>query len=218
MTKAQIRTYMLQLLDDPLGGYFDTTFSDLALNLAQEEVQKQLLFAGQLYWQKTVTAPTVQNQAQYILPDDYLICDRLELVTSGVSPNQIIQEITPVTLNQINRFGQQPGTPANYVILKDRFMLYPIPDVGNLSLTLYYEYKIADLTSDSQVPDIPEIYQKVISAYAARMGKVKDDSSMVNVMGLIVPFEMDMKELAQERQHQMPRRVIETDISNWSGY
>jgi hypothetical protein len=214
MTKAQIRAMTLQLLDDPLGGYFDSAFMDNALNRAQEEVQKNLLMASQLYWQKTVVTTTVVNQQDYVLPTDYLLADRLELVTGGTSPNEILQVIMPTTLNQINNFGQLSGVPTQYVILKDRFMLYPIPNPGAQTLRLYYEYKIADLTSDSQTPDIPEIYQKVIAAYAARMGKVKDDSSMENVNLLIAPFENEMRELAEQRQHQRPRHVIETDSAN----
>lgn len=218
MTKAQLRSLTLEFLDDLTGLYFNSTFMDPALNLAQEEVQKHLLFAGQLYWPKQVQALTVQNQSQYVWPSDLLIIDRLELITSGVVPNQIVQEITPITLNQMNRFSQMSGNPTNYVLLKDRFMLNPIPDVPNLTLNLYYEYKIADLTGDSQIPDIPEIYHKLLPAYAARMGKVKDDSNMDNINMLIAPFEKEMDELAQERQHQQPRMVIETDCSYGTGY
>ncbi len=216
MTKADLRTYVLQLLDDPFGSYFNDTFMDLALNKGQEEVQKNLLMAGQLYWPKDVTALTVQNQQDYVLPSDYLLCDKIGLVTSGIVPTQIIQWFSPTTLNQINNFGQQSGTPCNYVILKDRFRLYPIPDVANLTLTMTYEYKIADLTSNSQTPDIPEIYQKVVCAYAARMGKVKDDSDMTNINLLLAPFEKEMNELAEQRQHQRPRHVIETDTASGS--
>lgn len=218
MTKAEIRTYMLQLLDDPLAGYFDSTFSDTALNLAQEEVQKHLIMAGELYYVKTVTAACVVNQADYILPDDFLKLNRLELITSGSVPNEIIQEIFPATLNQLGQFSQTAGAPANYVIKKDRFTLFPIPDSATYTLRLFYSYKIADLTSDSQTPDIPESYHKVIAAYAARMGKVKDNADMSNINALVGPFEKEMNELAQDRQYQTPRRVIETDFSYGAGF
>lgn len=211
MTKAQLRTFTLQLLDDPLGLYFDTTFMDPALNQAQEEVQKHLIMAGELYYVKQVQALTVQDQQDYIWPSDLLKVNRLELVTSGVSPNEILRELIPITLNQMNQYGQQSGQPANYVLKQDRFSLYPIPQDPNLTINLYYSYKIADLALDNQVPDIPEIYQKMIPAYAARMGKVKDDSDMTNILRLIEPFEKEMNELAQQRQYQTPRRVIEND-------
>lgn len=218
MTKAELRTYMLQLLDDPFGSYFTTTFSDLALNIGQEEVQKHLIMAGELYYAKTVTALTVLNQADYIWPTDLLKVNRLELVTGGVAPNEILRELMPITLNQMNAFGQQNGMPSNYVLMKDRFTLYPIPDTPNLTVRLYYSYKIAALTSDSQTPDVPEQYQKVIAAYAARQGKVKDDADMTNIMSLIGPFEQEMNQLAQDRQYQTPRRVRETDECYGTGY
>lgn len=218
MTKADLRTYMLQLLDDPFGSYFNTAFSDLALNIGQEEVQKSLIMAGELYYVKVVTALTVTNQADYIWPTDLLKVHKLELVTSGVSPNENIQVLMPITLNQMYAFGQITGTPSNYVLMKDRFTLYPIPDTPNLTVRLYYSYKVAALTSDSQVPDIPEQYQKVIAAYAARQGKVKDDASMANINALIAPFEQEMNQLAQDREYQTPRRVKETDIYYSSGW
>lgn len=218
MTKQQIQDMTLQLLDDVQGLYFNSAFMDNALNRAQEEVQKHLIMAGELYYVKLVQALTVLNQQDYIWPSDLLKVNRLELITSGVSPNEIIQEITPITLNQMGRFSQQSGQPTNYVLKQDRFALYPIPDTQNLTLNLYYSYKIADLVAPSQVPDIPEIYHKVISAYAARMGKVKDDSSMTNVNLLIMPFEKEMNELAQDRQYQQPRMVINTDCNYDTGY
>lgn len=217
MTKLQIQTMTLQLLDDPLGGYFDSAFMDNALNRAQEEVQKHLIMAGELYYVRLSQASTVVNQQDYIWPTDLLKVNRLEIITSGVSPNQIIQEITPITLNQMGRFSQQSGQPSNYVLKQDRFALYPIPDTV-LTLNLYYSYKIADLTSPSQVPDVPEPYQKVIAAYAARIGKVKDDSDMTNILQLIAPFEKEMNELAQDRQYQQPRMVINTDATYNTGY
>lgn len=217
MTKSEIVTYFLQLMDDPFGGYYTTTFTDLAANLAQEEVQKHLLMAGELYYVKQVQASTVQNQQDYIWPQDLLKLNRVEIITSGVTPNQIIQEITPITLNQMGAFSQTTGTPSNYCLKQDRFSLYPIPD-SIWTLNLYYSYKIAALTSNSQTPDIPEIYHKVISAYMARMGKVKADTDMTNVNMLIMPFEKEMDELAQQRQYQTPRRVIETDVCYGTGY
>ncbi len=218
MTKAQIREMTLQLLDDTLGLYFNAAFMDNALNRSQEEVQKHLIMAGELYYLKQVQALTVQNQQDYIWPTDLLKINRIEIVTGGVSPTEILREITPITLNQMNRFGQQAGEPANYVLKQDRFSFYPIPETPNQTINLYYSYKIADLTSDSQVPDIPEIYHKVIAAYAARMGKVKDDSDMTNVLQLIAPFEKEMNELAQDRQYQQPRMVKCLDGEYWGGF
>lgn len=218
MTKQQIQDMTLQLLDDVNGLYFNSAFMDNALNRAQEEVQKHLIMAGELYYVKLVQALTVLNQQDYIWPSDLLKVNRLELIVSGVTPSQIIQEITPITLNQMGRFSQTSGNPTNYVLKQDRFALYPIPGTPNQTLNLYYSYKIADLVAPSQVPDIPEIYHKVISAYAARIGKVKDDSDMANVNMIIMPFEKEMNELAQDRQYQQPRMVIETDNSYGSGW
>ncbi len=218
MTKQNIVDFFLQLVDDTGGLYFNTTFTDMVINLAQEEVQKNLIMSGDLYYVKLVTAQTVAGQQDYIWPTDLLKLNKLEIVTSGLVPNQIIQPITPVTLNQISAFSQTLGTPANYVLKQDRFMLYPIPDTTNQTLNLYYSYKIAALTSPSQVPDIPEQYHKVISAYMGRMGKAKDDADPASINLIIGAFESEMLQLAEDRQYQQPRMVIETDTYNSTGF
>lgn len=219
MTRAELKAYCLQLLNDPLGGFFDDTFMYPALNRAQEEVQKQLIDGtGELYYLKTVQTPLVVNQADYIWPSDLLKIHRLAIILSGVAPNQIIQPIMPMTLNQIGYFGSQTGTPSNYILKQDRFTLCPTPD-NTQDILLYYSYKIADLTSDSQVPDIPEEYQKMIAVYAAIEGKVKDESNPSNLLALTAKFEKNMREMATDRQYQTPRMVVEIDADGtWTSF
>lgn len=224
MTRDDLKEYVLQLLSAKGPGITDTFFDDTwmipALNRAQEEVQKFLIMAGELYYLKTVETPTVMNQSDYIWPTDLLKIHSFEIVMSGTGVNENKNAITPMTLNQKFNFGPQTGTPVNYVMKQDRFTLFPTPDTANQTLRLFYSYKIVDLTSGSQSPDIPEEYHKYVGVYAAVEGKVKDDSDPTNLLTMKNDFENRMKQMQMDRQYQTPRRVRETesDSSTWISY
>ncbi len=123
MTRLDLQNLVLQWVDDDAGGYFSASgFVQPALNRALMEVQKQLLQAGENYYIKVPppVTTTVANQADYILPDDFVKLHRLEYVISGQGVNEEISSLQFITLNQQDLIGRSVvGTPVAYNIQKN---------------------------------------------------------------------------------------------------
>lgn len=216
MTRAEIRTLILTWLDDPNSGYFDSTTLNSWINLAQREVQKLLLQAGVNFYMEPVQTLTVLNQADYVLPSDFITLHRLEVVISGTGVNENRQALGPITTNQQDLVQITSGIPTNYYIKKDRVTLSPTPDNAYV-LRLYYSPRVADLTGDSDTPNVPEQYMEYVAILAAYNGFIKDDRAPENLLAKKSKYEELLKQQASERTQDVSRQVVMTQ-SYESGY
>ncbi len=214
MTRLDMQNLVLQWVDDPNGGYFDpVNFVQPALNRALLEVQKQLLQAGENYYIKVPppVTTTVANQADYILPDDFVKLHRLEYVISGQGVNEEISSLQFITLNQQDLIGRSVvGTPVAYNIQKNRLQLFPTPDKAT-TLRLFYSPRVVGMSSDSDSPDCPEDYQEYCCVLAAYDCFIKDDRPPTNILTKKAYYENLMKEEMQQRSQQGPRMVVTTE-------
>jgi hypothetical protein len=219
MTYAQLRSLVFYWVDDQqgietgVGGYFTNPQVNRFLNNALFEVQKQLIQAGEMFYLKTVETTTVANQQDYVVPTDFLILNRLELVTSGSSPNENKYEIPEMTLNQQDLLWETSGQPAVYVMKKNRISLFPIPDESNQTLRLYYSHRVAEMSADGDTPDVPEEYHEYIALLATKDCFIKDDRSPANLLEKIEKYTKMMKEASEDRTQDSSRRV---KITGWN--
>ncbi len=213
MTLLQMRTLVWNYLDDASGGYFDASFINDAINRGCRETQKQLIMAGEMYYLKMPPAETqtVINQATYVLPDDFLKLHRMVYVVSGQGINEYVNSLSFITLNQQDLIGTTAtGTPVCFNIQGDKITLYPTPDKAT-TLRLWYSYRIPDMTSDSDSPDVPEDYQDYACILAAMDGFIKDDRPPTNILTKKSYYEALLKEMAEDRSQQGPRMVVTTE-------
>jgi len=208
MTRSELKTLMRSWLDDTNGGYFTDSQCNTWLNLAQRRVQMLLLQAGENFYEKTVETLTVASQADYVLPSDFFILHRLEIITSGSGTSESRQPIYPITINQQDFVSISLGTPTNYYLKKDRFTLSPTPDTANKVLRLYYSYLVADMSADGDEPDAPEQYHELVAIYAAEDGFIKDDRTMNNLMVKKEKYESLIKQAAENRTQDRSRQVV----------
>ncbi len=197
------------------GSYFTTAQVGVFLNNAQKEVQKQLVTSGELYYQKTIETVTVANQADYVLPSDFLDLYRLEYVESGTGDLESRRMLLNISLNQQFRFGNAPGSPYGYTIRGNRLTLYPTPDTSNKTLRLYYAYVAADMVNPTDVPDVPPQYQEYIAVLAALDCFVKDDRNPQNLVDKRNMYLDMMKKVEQQRADDSPRMIIDADSTGW---
>lgn len=216
MTRSEIRTLILTWLDDAQSGYFDATTLNLWINLAQREVQKLLLQAGTNFYMEPVQTLTVSDQADYVLPDDFITLHRLEVVITGTGVNENRQPLGPITTNQQDLVQITSGIPTNYYIKKDRVTVSPTPD-NEYVLRLYYSPRVEDLTGDSDTPDVPEQYMEYVAILAAYNGFIKDDRAPENIVAKKAKYEEMLKLMASERTQDVSRQVVQT-MSYDSGY
>jgi len=218
MTFLQMRQYTWNLLDDVDGGYFTATQVNSWLNNAQKEVQKILNQAFEGFTLKKVQTTLVLAQREYALPSDFKRLHRLELVLSGTTPSdESVQRVSKITRNQQDLVYNQQGTPLSYYFRGNYLVLVPAPDQA-LTLRMEYEYLLADMSNDSDTPDLPTQYHEMIPLYAARKGFLKDGRDASLIQKEIDSFELAMKRDAEQRNADEPRTVVQTINDDDTGY
>ena len=207
MTRLEIRTLILSWLDDINGTYFTSDQVNTWINLAQREVQKQLLQAGENWYMKPVETTTVASQADYVLPNDFIYLHRLEVVLSGSGPTENRQPVQSISTNEQDLLSIVLGTPTNFYIKKDRMTLLPTPSQA-WTLRLYYSPRVADLGSDSDSPDVPEQFMEYVAIIAAYNGFIKDDRAPDNLLIKKNEYIELLKQMAKDRTQDVPRQVV----------
>lgn len=212
MTRSEIRAYILTLLDDPTSGYFDATTLNLWINLAQREVQKHLIQAGNNYYVTPVQSLTVLDQADYVLPTDFITLHRLEVIVTGTGVNENRQALGEITTNQQDLVQITSGIPTNYYIKKNRVTVSPTPDNAYV-IRLYYSPRVADLAADNETPDVPEQFMEYVAILAAYNGFIKDDRAPENLVAKKQRYEELLTKMANDRTQDVSRQVVITQ--NW---
>jgi hypothetical protein len=222
MTRIEMQGLFLQWMNDPNGTFFSpTNFVQPALDRALLELQKQLVMSGDLYYVRSPpsTALTVLHQQDYVLPDDCLKLHRVTIDTDTASPQPADRTLNPISLNQIDRFGNDTGTPQAWVITRNKISLYPIPDSAGKIIRLWYSYQVSEMTSDSSTPDAPEIFHEYIVVLACLDAKIKDETIENNVKEKQLRYQELMKQMADTRNYQTSRQVIcHDDGGYWTGF
>lgn len=214
MNFQELQIYTLGILDDPMGGYFNSNPLVLQkyLNNGLKEAQKLLVMSGNNFYLRCLTTQTVINQQDYILPDDFYELIRLDLILQGVPPNQIFNPLSPITVNQIDLVTNGSGQPCNYFLKQNRLVLWPTPNI-NLILRLFYQYEAAEMVNPSDVPDLPDAYHEFIGILAAIDGFIKDGRDIANLVLKRDYYEKMLKAETNERLKDASRGIVMTDSS-----
>lgn len=218
MTRSEISGLILSWLDDEQQGYFNSTDVNRWINLAQRQVQMMLLQQGQNWYMKPVETTLVVGQSDYVLPSDFMVEHRLEIITSSYgTSSETRQPLTPITTNQQDFVSLNNGTPTNYYIKKDRITLSPYPSTA-YTLRLYYSPRVSDLANDSDVPDVPEQFMEYLAILACFDGFIKDDRAPDNLLAKKVKYEELFKQMADTRLQDKSRQVVQTQDYEPYGY
>lgn len=209
MTRLDIKTLMLSWLDDANAGYFTDSNNNLWINQAQKQAQARLLKAGQNWYEIPVETIMVVGQSDYVLPSDFLIEHRIEVVQSGTGLNEVRKPVREITTNQQDGVAITQGLPQLYSIKKDRFTVFPTPDQPYV-MRLYYSGLVADLGSDSDVPNIPGQFHEYVAVLACFNGFIKDDRAPQNLVAKKMELEQVLDQMAADRMQDSSRQVVQT--------
>lgn len=94
----------------------------------------------------------------------------------------------------------------------------PAPNASNLVLRLYYSPMVADLSGDSDVPDVPEQFMEYVAIIAAYNGFIKDDRVPDNLIVKAKGYEELMKKAVTQRTQDRSRSVVITNdyaVGSW---
>lgn len=217
MNRGTIRDLASTWLDDINNGYFLVSQLNVSINNAQREVQKLLLNAGQDYYTVCSTTSTVVDQARYAFPSDFLKVLRLSYITQGSGDTASYQRIYPITRNEMDVVNFAiSGDPTHYWINKDTFTLFPTPN-RVITLHLEYAYRVSDMTSDGDTPDVPQDYHEYISILTARDGFLRDGRPMSPIEAKLGYFERMLKQNADQRNQDSSRGIVATvqGVGTW---
>lgn len=215
MTLAELRTLARYWLDDDDGGYFTDAMMLVFLNNAQRELQKKLLKAGEDYYAICVESSTVKDQRDYQFPSDFFQLHRMERITQGSGDTASTERLYKITRNEVdvgdyNTQASSQGMPFNYVINKNTFSLYPVPNEGGVVLRLWYSPRVENMVDDADVPDAPEDYHEFIAIMAARDGFLRDGRSLTPIESKLAYYEEMLDQTAEDRTDDSPRMVVAT--------
>lgn len=212
MTRAELKTLITTCwVDDENKGYFTDPILNIMLNNAQRQVQKLLILAGQNYYPICVTTPVFQDQKEYVQPVDFQSIRRIFLVTAGFgTTNPTKHELEDYTMRQ-DALAPYKGTPVGYYLRKNRIGLTPTPVQSGWYLEMEYNYLVADMTADGDIPDVPIEFHEMVALVAAYDCFIKDDRVPSNLTKKLGTYEETLDEMAASRTATGPRKVVVTD-------
>lgn len=219
MTLSDLQNLCAYWLDDPNMTYFTPTQLTFWLNNAQREVQKVLKQSHVNFYVTRVQTTMVVNQADYVLPSDFMTLHRLEIVMSGSPPFEDTVCVDPITVNQQDLVPNQTGTPQFYYFKKNRITVRPAPDMAR-TLRLYYSYLVTDMVNPTDIPDIPTSFHEYLAVLATQDGLLKDGRDNAQILMKKGYYENLLKQETQDRNEDVPRGIVQTgnDMTQMFGY
>ena len=221
MTRSELKNLVWYWLDDLEGGYFTSVQVNTWLNNALVECQKQLLDCGEYWYLKKVTTSTLAYRDCYALPSDFLKANLLEVLIQGslsTPQSQTWATIDGNTLAEGAQINFGNGRPVTVTIGKDCLIFRPIPDT-TYTIRLSYSYKVAPMTDDLNVPDVPLQYHEYIALLAARDGFSKDEREpSSSFKEKFHDYREMMKKDQIQRNRAQPRRVVRRSGDGFFGF
>lgn len=214
MTLGNLKTLCWDWLDDPQGSYFTAATLTLRLNLALRELQKRLISANKDYYVICVSTNTVATQKAYALPDDFMQVIRLERLATGTVNNYPSFKMDAITPNERDNYIDSTGAPVSYYMQRNNLMLVPTPDAV-YDMHLEYSYYVADMVADADIPDAPAQYHEYIAVLATRDCLIKDGRPLDPITAKLKDYELLLKQVADQRQADGPRMVVQASGGQW---
>lgn len=215
MNRGQLRARVRFFIDEPVQQNFTDADINIALNIAQLQVQLEIVQANEDYF--IDPNPTVINLVpgveRYALEADVLSVKRVEDGQTGLDilPLDINEKVAPGT----GLPGLVSAVPGNWYLLGNTIGFTPPP---SMSATVRYWYTpvLPDLTEDSHLSQIPRPYHDMIAVRAALDSFIKDEADVTNLRGLYAEYADRLKRTIMNRQNMAPKHVRRTTkIDGW---
>lgn len=216
MNLSAMRTRTRVYIDDRGTTSTNQRFSDTELtnllNAAQEEVQKVMDDADEMYFSACQTYTVVRSDTSYefTLPTDF----KKVVTAERLSDNDVYDPIPAKWVTFATRHFEAPPTtyrplggdvPCCYLRGTKLGVVNP---AANYTLRLWYTKKIADLSADSDTSDIPTEFHNLICLYAAKLGAMSEGRALKPEF--LVELQDEIARLAmhvESRQKQQVRGV-----------
>ncbi len=210
MTLADMKKLLRIYLDDRQADrWTDDTELELFLNEGQREVRKEILQVDESFFEECQSYTVVPDTDSYefTLPTDFLKVRVAERIVAGEVP-------VPATWTVFSQRHQWEPTywevttgrvvrPVCY--LRNNRLGVVKPD-SSFTLRVFYDKRLADLTQETDVSELPEEFHKLVVLQAAKEMLAAED----RVFGLQDEYNRQMLNIPlvlSSRQKQEPRYV-----------
>jgi hypothetical protein len=154
-----------QLVTDVRGKLDDTNFSSTLIKDFINDTQRYIVNKHHFkFMEDTYTQVLTIDDYEYALGADVEVIESLRIT----SPSGKEVDITDGYLTYIEFDQKHPlpseddsNTPDSWTIREDQLFLYPKPDAA-YTLTIRYQKKPTTLSSDSDVPEVPERFKELL--------------------------------------------------------
>lgn len=158
MVVSEMVTRIKRLFGDESGAQITDDDIYRWITDAQEEIIRQ----NQTLLQTIATTSSVANQSTYTLPTDLMTLHAIEyngIRIKGYNLSEFETRYNGWDSPDLNL----TGTPCNYTIWANNFMLLPTPDTSVADIIkIYYTKKPTPITSDIDALSLPTQYHKTI--------------------------------------------------------
>lgn len=210
MNLGEMKAYIGSLVDDKAYAYFTEPELTRFINQSAKETQKRLIQSGNnWYVKKDETIVTVVGQQFYNFPSDFMKLNRMELVTDINTNSEVSLTLNSITLNQQDAFSKSAATPVGFFDMKSTFGLVPKPDSVK-TLRMYYTYRIVEVSSNSDIVDVPEEFHTYVCHLAAIQCFLKDNRDASLLMRWTSEVERNLDKDAEQRLQDQANKVVLT--------
>jgi hypothetical protein len=206
MNRGQLRARTRFFLDEPTEQNFTDSDINTALNIAQDQVTLDINQANQDYFisPNPTTITLTSGTERYALAGDVLSIKRVEDAATGL-------EILPFDFNEkaapgLGMPGLVSAAPGNWYLLGSYIGFSPIPSASS-TVNYWYVTLLPQMTTDSDVSQIPRPYQDMLAIRAAIDSFIKDEADAGPLRGLYAEYIDRLKRTANNRQKQAPKHV-----------
>lgn len=221
-TLSQLIGRVRFFIDEPTPQNYTDADITYALNVAQQDVAKEIVHTYEDYFEKqSVLNPggnppgTIPGVELYALPADFLKFKRIERGDTGetvpaLDLNEKIINGTLLNILPIANLG------LSFYVSGNNVGFTPTP-TSVIPITMTYVYRLADMVNSSDVSDIPAEHHDMMAVRAALDAFIKDE-------GITQPLENrwnflldQLHRTLRQRQVQEPKRVRQVEDGSF-GY
>jgi hypothetical protein len=221
MTLAQLRARTRFFIDEPTQQNFADADINIALNIAQQEVAREIIQVNEDFFiGASVAITTTSGTELYPLhvnaidgQCDVIKLKRLERVDTG--------EVIPmVDQNEKSIYGQNvpplvntagAGSGISAYLLGNSIGLTPTPYGAAVPLQYYYVPRLGDMVNDTDSSPIPVEFHELMSIRAGIDCQIKDEADTGQLENRWRERMDQLKRAARDRQIEEPKHVRRTN-------
>ena len=198
-TETNTTSYPTADITRNLNKWYQEISADVLLSMDEWDVQGEI-----------ATASLVANQEEYTWPSDLLRIKRIEVTYDGTNWYRVhpidIQEPEVSIATDANINEEFSTNDPRYDTHDNSIFLFPVPTANSTNgLKIWYEKEVAELSSNSDEPNLAEPFHRLLSIGASYDYALKTGLPIANQ--LLQKLELGRAKLREYYNNRVPDRI-----------